>query len=473
MKNGCFYLKCLINQNQPRTANRQLLVLLGVSLLIFALLNSRVVKPDELPDGSILELTLEKAVQLAQEKNPDYHSALIAGDVARYNVEATKRQHYPRIDLFANYLYSPIEQKRLIQRARLKNLPLFEDKFNSQVASIGIRARLPIYTGGKITALTEAAALSQIGTEALAQRTLDNLVLAVTDSFYRVLLLEQVQKAENASLRNILESKHRVLQLIKVGRAPRLDLLRAETRLSEIRQALIRTARSMEVTHAELRRLLGLSETETRVLHLRGEFNYRPHLQVNFEQYREQALVERPDYQALVAELKAQAQRVRAEDSNNRPQIYLEARYLGAAGIEGHTKIQDDTVLSLTLSQKLFDGGVINSRGDRENARYRQIKEQLSDLRLRIGFEIKTALEDIREAAERMRNTMAVQAFADEALRIEQVRLKTGKGVINDVLDAQADQLISKVEHVTALINHRVAIATLVHATGRSVIAND
>ena len=68
---------------------------------------------------------------------------------------------------------------------------------------------------------------------------------------------------------------------------------------------------------------------------------------------------------------------------------------------------------------------------------------------------------------------MAVQAFADEALRIEQVRLKTGKGVINDVLDAQADQLISKVEHVTALINHRVAMATLVHATGRSVIAND
>jgi len=469
MQNRCLLLKYPANQNKPRTANHQLLLLWAVSLLFFGLFNTWMVKADEPQDGSILELTLEKAIQLAQENNPDYHSALTAGEVARYNVEAAKRQHYPRIDLFASYLYSPIQQKRVIQRAKLEDLPKFGDKFDSQVATLGIRARLPIYTGGKITAQAEEAALDQQGTEALARRTLDNLVLAVTDRFYRVLLLEQVQKAEKASLRNILESKRVVQQLLKVGRAPRLDFLRVETRLSEIRQSLIRTDRSIEVTRAELQRLLGMSETELRILRLRGEFNYRPHLQVDFEQYLERALIERPDYQALVAELNAQAQRVRVEDSNNLPQIYLEATYFGAGGIDGNTKVQDDAVLSLTLSQKLFDGGVVNSRRDRENARYQQLQEQLSDLRLKIGFEIKTALEDIHEAGKRMQNTKAVLALADEALRIEQVRLKTGKGVINDVLLAQADQLISEVEHVTALVNHRVAMAYLVRATGQSV----
>ena len=121
----------------------------------------------------------------------------------------------------------------------------------------------------------------------------------------------------------------------------------------------------------------------------------------------------------------------------------------------------------------MFDGGVVNSRRDREKARHQQIQEQLSDLRLKIGFEIKTALEDIYEAGKRMQNTMAVLALADEALRIEQVRLKTGEGVTNDVLLAQADQLISEVEYVTALVNHRVAMAYLVRATGQSVIAKD
>lgn len=423
------------------------------------------------PESDGLQLTLDQAIRMAQERNPGYRSTVIAGEVAQFDHETARRQRYPRVDLFASYLGAPIEEKRLIPRTLLEDVPP-DEKFDDQVATVGVRARLPVYTGGRIDAQIRAAEDIREKTDFEARQSLDDLVFDMTRAFYTLLVLGRIRTAEQAALRDLEESGRVVQRRFDAGRAPRLDLLRIQTRLANVRQALIRTDSTIETTQARMRRLIGLDDTERRALRLLGDLTYRPKPPGDLEKLVGQALEQRPGYRALQAELAAQDQRQRIARSERRPQVSLDAVYLGAAGLDKDTSAHDAT-LFLTFSLPVFDGGVIGSRVDRENARYRQLQQRLADLRLQVSFEVQASLDAIREASERVKNTEAALAAAQEALRVEQIKLKTGKGIVNDVLDAQADALRVEVDHATALADHRIALAALARATGRPLTPSD
>ncbi len=414
-----------------------------------------------------LPLTLEQAIRMAQTRNPGYRSTVIAGEVAQFDHETARRQRYPRVDLFASYLGAPIEDKRLIPRTLLEDLSQ-DEKFDNQIATLGVRARLPVYTGGRIDAQIRAAEDTREKAGFEARQTLENLVFDVTRTFYTLLVLDRIRVAEQASVQDLEESQRVIQQLFDVGRTARLDLLRVATRLANVRQALIRTDSTIETTQARMRRLIGLDETDRRPPRLLGDLSYRPAPPGDLEELTGKALEQRPAYRALQAQLAAQDQRQRIARSERRPQVNLDAVYLGAAGLDNDTSA-DDATLSLTFSLPVFDGGVIRSRVNRENARYRQLQQRLADLRLQVSFEVQASVNAIREAGERVNNTEAALATAQEALRVEQKKLVVGKGIINDVLDAQSDALRVEVDHATALADHRIALAALARATGQSV----
>ena len=221
-----------------------------------------------------------------------------------------------------------------------------------------------------------------------------------------------------------------------------------------------------------MRRLIGFNYADRRPLRLFGDLSYRPVSPSDLEELTGKTLERRPAYRALQAQLAAQDQRQRIARSERRPQVNLDAVYLGAAGLDNDTSA-DDATLSLTFSLPVFDGGVIRSRVNRENARYRQLQQRLADLRLQISFEVQASVDAIREAGERVNNTEAALAAAREALRVEQIKLEAGKGIVNDVLDAQSDALRVEVDHAKALADHRIALAALARATGQSMTSTD
>ncbi|GMQ89944.1 MAG: hypothetical protein BMS9Abin10_0281 [Gammaproteobacteria bacterium] len=423
----------------------------------------------ETPGAQTLSLTLEQAIRMAQEGNPGYRSTLTAGEVAEFDFETARRKRYPRVDLFASYLGAPIEDKRLIPRTLLENLPQNE-KFDSQIATVGMRARVPVYVGGRIDAEIGAAQSQRERFDFESRQTLDDLVFDVTRTFYTLLVLERIREAELASLEDLEESQRVIQQLLDVGRAARLELLRMQTRVSNVRQALIRNQSAVDTAQARLRRLLGLDDADRRSLRLVGELRYEPENPGDRQALVTQALKQRPGYRALEAELASQDQRQRIARSERRPQVNLDAVYLGAAGLDRNSSA-DDATLFLTFSLPIFDGGVIRSRVNRANARYRQLQQRLQDLRLQVRFEVQQSLDAIREAGERVKNTEAALAAAQEALRVEQKKLAAGKGIINDVLDAQSDALSVEVDLAKALADHRIALAALARATGRSTIS--
>jgi len=432
-------------------------------------------------------LTLERAISIALERNAGIRAAVEATRGAELNIRIAERQRFPRVDAEAWYEEFPIRDKLLTPRhmdiptlgdlaaptpeaSTQKMLNFFDTQFQDRVLNLGGSLKVPLYTGGRIAAQIDAAKGGRDRTRAGLRQIQDNLIFNVAQTFYRILQLEKLKEANEVAVGNLVESKRIVGKFVEMGRAPRLDLLRIETRLANVRQKLIRANNAIEVAQAHLKTLMGL-EAVTQGLTLEGALTYQPR-EADLAASLEEALTKRPAYQALSAEVRAREARVKEAFSERLPQLTLTGRYSVAHGNNTGGPIdawESDATIMASLSLPIFDGGLIRSKVAKRRSGLEQQKYRLAGLRLAIQFEVQQAYQNLIEAGERVKNSEVALVAARESLQIEQFKLEVGKGIVNDVLDAQADQLKAEVNYAEALADHRVALAALDRATGGAV----
>lgn len=409
-------------------------------------------------------LTLERAIQMALERNAILQAAQKGIEVEEKGLSIARRQRLPRVDLFGSYQTFPSES-RLPTRER-EFLALEEQDFsdlNNSLVTGGVRASVPLFTGGRIQAEVRsgehATAMARHG----FQQVRDDLVLQVAQVFYAILMLEKLKEANEVAVGNLVESKRVIKKFVEVGKAPRLDLLRIETRLANVRQELIRANNAIEVADARLKTVMGL-EGVTQRLVLDGELAFVPR-PVDLPMSIQQALERQPAYLGQKEKVKLLEQRVRAAQSERLPQVTLSGDYLAAHGFESD-RSEDATEAMLSLSMPVFDGGLIRTRVAQKRAELERAQSELEGLKLSVTFEVQKAYQDLVEAVERVKNTEESLEAARESLRIEQFKLEAGKGIVNDVLDAQADLLKAEANYAEARADHRVAHAALKRAIG-------
>lgn len=93
-------------------------------------------------------------------------------------------------------------------------------------------------------------------------------------------------------------------------------------------------------------------------------------------------------------------------------------------------------------------------------------EETLLKARESIELEIRQDYLNILSAREQIRATEAAVEQAEEAYKIATVRYRSGVGINLDVLDAQLALNKARTNHITALYNYNVGLATLENAMG-------
>lgn len=415
-------------------------------------------------------LTLGQALELAVRHNPGYHAALQGVAAARAELAAAKGTRFPRVDLFSGYWYDPYQPRRLIPGALLRDLP--QDKiFQNQILSAGATAFFPLYTGGRIGADIRGSDFGLAAARHQAVQARQDLELQVTRTFYSALLLGRVVRAERRNVAQLVEAERVVSEFLRHGEAARLQRLRVLARLAAVHQALIRARNDRRNALAQLVRLIGMPETTSP--RLGGPRVFEPVVlpPLNDSTLLAKARANRPVLQALKAALGRQHARVQAARAGERPQVGIQATYMAAKGLDNGSPLVDNQgVFTVTLSQLLFDGGVVRAGIDRARARMFELEDRLADLRLEVRRQVRTALDDLRAAAAGVRNSRPAVAQAQEALRVEVLKFKVGKGVVDSLLLAQAEALKAEVEYDSALVAYRLAYVGVQHTVGEDLI---
>ena len=355
-------------------------------------------------------------------------------------------------------------------------MSLFSPEYESFA---GLQIRQPLLRGFGPEANLARIRVARLGlsmAEEEREIAVINKVSEVVNAYYDLIYAEENQLVKEEALavsERILEENQRRMEL---GLMTSIDVIEARVRVSESREELIRARAFRRERDLELRRLI----------FDRADWNPAGRLRAVTELPEEietppdpvglfaGALHRRPDYRLARNDLRRN--RVRESFTRNaaRPQLDLQFSF-GYSGLDGEVGSSFDRVWD--QSHPEWSAGVVlrvpwgNRQGRAQLAAVRTERRQ-AELELRkIEYDIETALQVSASRLEAIRQTVRTAReslqFAEEAVRIEERRLETGRTTTFRVLELQSAVSNARTRELAARVDGQKALASLWAVSGR------
>lgn len=383
-------------------------------------------------------LSVDRAIDLALRQNPDVAMFKWQADAAAAGSDVARSTRLPEVKLRSSYSYYS-ENQRLYPATYTGEAGVFgQGLFSSEVV-----LSVPLYTGGRISSEVVASDLLQWAAQGDLARTQDVVAFNVTSLFYSMLAQHEVVRSVESGLTAMTEQRRTIQNLVDAQKAARVDVLRAEVRVAELKDQRTQELNTLTILRSSLAAVLGIDDG--RVLTVAGELELpmMPDCS-DGDGCVAMAIKHREDYTAARQRVQARSEKMNASKSKYRPSLSLEAGY----GLRAVNDVDDNTSdddesgdqshVGLIAEWPLFSGGGNTAKVREQAALYYAEQQRERKLRLRIRSEVETALAGVTFAAERVETMTASVTQARESFRIIKEKYELGKGAMVDVLNAQA-----------------------------------
>ncbi|MBW2108046.1 MAG: TolC family protein [Deltaproteobacteria bacterium] len=411
-------------------------------------------------------VTLREAIAVALKNNPALSEARYKADLAAAQRAEALSRALPSVHAVGGYTHYSDDQ-RLVGPRYNGELGVFGD----DIFSADLVLTQPLFAGGRLVNEIKAATLLQQAAMHQFSRTRQELIFNVSSTFYAILAQRKVVASLRFSEKTLEEHLKQVESLIAQKRAARVDRLRTQVRIADVRQRLTQARNVLSVQRRVLANLMGVGDRKG-PLRVSGTLAKTDEGPLVVEDKIKSAFEHRKDYLAARDALEAQAKKVDAARAGHWPTISLQGSY-GMRWADNPTDYPTGTDASEELGRvglfvdlPLFESGQIAARVREARATLGAFQERLRALKLRIRLEVETAALNIDTARKRIDTTEKAIAQAKESLRIEREKYNQGKGAMIDVLDAQSALLDSETNYFRALADYLTAIAQMRLATG-------
>jgi outer membrane protein len=416
-------------------------------------------------------MSFAQVVQYALDHNAGIAASRTGVDVARAGKEIARKQRYPVLaaggGFFANSFAQPIV---CCGSSGMFTDPHLSTSFLTYAGDL----TLPIYTGGRIASQIRVGEVATQIADLQLRQTRDDLTLNLASAYYGILRFQRIVEARQQSVAALTEDERITSQLVQVGRAPKVDLLRVQTRLANVRQQLIEAQNALSVTYYVLNAFMGISDISFRVIPTET-LKFSP-LPVDLPASVQQALSRRPLVLQREQEVRLGDAQLSLARAQLRPNLgFRGIWYGGGTSLSGKTpgpflpvgtRQQNDWGAQVLISVPIFNRSLKEQEHQAALSLSRS-RSELEDSRVSVSREVETAYENLESAATRVQAAETALASAQESLRIETLLLNVGKGITSDLLLAQADALQAEENHISALADYEVAQVALERSIGQ------
>lgn len=409
--------------------------------------------------------TLADIIDYAVKNNPRLRISDRDIVAETYGVDTAKAERMPRIDFGSGatrYRYAaPLTP--IVINAPVGPGTDFPD-FERNIYDVGGYFRFPIFKGGRLVRGVQVAEMKRSVAQDNYSTTKQELVYNLTSVFYKILQLEKLLQANDATVRQLEAHKRNVEAFLRTGMAPKLDLLKTDVELSHARERRLLVKNNLESTHELLKTLMGIDDMSSSITIEPGPQRKEAAAAPALDESMQRAFSQRPEYIAVMKKKKISEEKVKIAWGKRLPDIYAAGEYSGRSG--DSFAFKENWSFGLKMILPVFDGGLIRSEIDRERNELEKVKEEERLLKIAITREVRDAYLGIANAEERVEVTEKAIASARESLRVELLKYDTGAGMNTDVIDAQAALLRAETDLCQALYDKEVALALLRKATG-------
>lgn len=226
---------------------RRLVLVLGSVMTVFA-------AAAQTPQGEVVTLTLEQALEIALSENPTIKIADQEIEIKRYAKQGTYASLYPQIDATAQY-------QRVIEKQTMSM------DFGGQTQSIkvgsdnsfngGVTAAMPIVNAQLWTSLKISALDVELAVEKARSSRLD-MVEQVAKAYYSALMAKESLSLYKRVYDNAVENNKNVKKKYDVGSVSEYDLITSNVSVQNAIPNVFEAENSVTLTLWQLKALLGI-----------------------------------------------------------------------------------------------------------------------------------------------------------------------------------------------------------------------
>jgi outer membrane protein len=416
--------------------------------------------------------TLEECLALARSHAPLYLAAQADSARAEEVILEARAALLPSVKLSAGYLQNSEAPKSVIPIPG-SPAPVVIQTGNASQLDARTEGQWVLYSGGRNTALLQAAQEARNEQGSGCEQVRADLTLRVSQAFYRAVATQKLASAAGEAVASASSHLRISAARVRAGMAPRVDSLRAAVDLASRSSAWLRARENVRSARLDLETAVGAPLDTTRALVLPGG----PESSIpEAEAEVRRGLSSRPELTAYDQSLRETSLRLTAARGARLPQVSLSAtaQYLGPNLNDDYLDLKDPGLKTyrlyagVNLSMPLFDGGLANARAGELTAQERALQERRHDLELAVRREVLHSISDLKVAVSVWPSNSSRIAFAREALRLAEAGYKDGTSTDTEVRDAEAALSDAQAEEAQTLMDYWMARAALDHATGAS-----
>jgi outer membrane protein len=321
-----------------------------------------------------------------------------------------------------------------------------------------------LFDGGERRSRVGAASELAGAAAASVDATADAVVVEAISAYLAVLSARAVVEAHERQLESLGAERARAEQLYEEGRAPRVQVLRAEALLSRGSAERESAVERLSLAVQRLVRVTGLDASRVAESAL-PELAPSPVPVPGRDALVESAKTSHPMVDRATRQVAAASLAMEGARSSYLPRLSVAGRYsaYGSAGIS----LQPEWNVGTQLSYAVFNGGARGRAVDRAAAELSVARAQLAGVLRDVEDGVEAALAAYRSARSRAEALEAAVAQSAEVARIEALALESGAGVQTDYLRAEADLLAARAALAEARNGAVEARVRLARAAGR------
>ncbi|MDG2431109.1 TolC family protein [Flavobacterium sp.] len=392
-------------------------------------------------------LTLDEAINMAWSKSNEISLANTKVATKKYELQAIKNERYPNLKVSAQYQHltkATVDLKLNRSGSGSEPAPAVNQLLLGQAT-----ASLPVFSGFKIQNTIVAFDNMYQAEAANAMQTKEEVAMKVVNYYAR---LYKAQKTVELLKENQKSTKQRAVDftaLEKNGIIPRNDLMKAQLQVSKVQLSLDKAMSDLNTVNFELVSLLKL-DPKTNLVITESDFaNFQMN---NIPANDGSALENRKDLEAVRLQEKASLANIKVAKSAYYPQVAIVGGYT-SLGLKNVITVQNAINIGVGLSYDL--SGILKNGTNVKIAESKALEVQNSENMLAdyIKIQVQKAMEEYNLAIKQDIVYDEAVDQASENYRIIKEKYDNGLSDTNDLLEADVEQLGSKINKALAKAN--------------------
>jgi len=408
-------------------------------------------------------LTLEESIKIALERNLKLHSAMegVAGSEFRRKAAMT--------DFFSKwtgqYGYTFYNSPVTVGYVAI-TLPTGKViNTDREIYNLSTTISQPLFAGGSILSNYRNEKLGVDISKTDVETVKRDIILLVREGYFNILRAEKFLDVAQQTVKQFSAQLEVTKAFFEVGIVPKNDVLQAEVRLANAKQALVRTENDVVLAKSSFNSLLRREiDTPLQIIDI---LEYSP-FSLRFEESLKEALEKRPEIRTANLKIAQSKEGVKIAKSGFFPTINLLGNYSRVSDepLLGGDRGERWTVQGLATFT-LGDWGKTAYKVGESKVKVTQGEDSKVQLIEGITLEVKNDYQIILVAEKNISVSEKAIEQAEENLRMNEERYKYQVATATDVLDAVILLALARVNYYGALSDFNIAKARLERAMGR------